>query len=104
MTSKDRIILQKISSNIDDVIRYVDGFTFEQFMTDKKTISACAFTVSQISELAKDISIRTQQGYPNIPWKNIRGMRIELVQLKLNIGTSVEDSTPTEAGIRNPHL
>ena len=27
---------------------------------------------------------------------------IELVQLKLNIGTSVEDSTPTEAGIRNP--
>ena len=30
--------------------------------------------------------------------------RIELVQLKLNIGTSVEDSTPTEAGIRNSHL
>ena len=29
-------------------------------------------------------------------------LNIELVQLKLNIGTSVEDSTPTEAGIRNP--
>jgi len=28
----------------------------------------------------------------------------ELVQLKLNIGTSVGDSTPTEARIRNPHL
>ena len=89
MTSKDRIILQKISSNIDDVIRYVDGFTFEQFMTDKKTISACAFTVSQISELAKDISIRTQQGYPNIPWKNIRGMRNKILHDYENIDLAV---------------
>jgi len=32
------------------------------------------------------------------------GTLSELVQLKLNIGTSVGDSTPTEAGIRNPHL
>ena len=38
------------------------------------------------------------------PCKWIVDKIIELVQLKLNIGTSVEDSTPTEAGIRNPHL
>ena len=37
-------------------------------------------------------------------FKSIDIWEIELVQLKLNIGTSVEDSTPTEAGIRNPHL
>lgn len=89
MTSKDRIILQKISSYIDDVIRYVDGFTFEQFMADKKTISACAFTVSQIGELAKDISISTQEEYPNIPWKSIRGMRNKIVHDYENIDLAV---------------
>jgi len=40
--------------------------------------------------------------------KNTKGIGLpqisELVQLKLNIGTSVGDSTPTEARIRNPHL
>ena len=34
MTGKDKIILQKISSYMDDVIQYVDGFTFEQFMAE----------------------------------------------------------------------
>lgn len=36
MTSKDRIILQKISGYIDDVAQYIHGLSFEQFMTDKK--------------------------------------------------------------------
>ncbi len=43
MTGKDRIILQKISTYIDDVTQYIDGFSFENFMADKKTISASAF-------------------------------------------------------------
>ncbi|MDD2556319.1 MAG: DUF86 domain-containing protein [Syntrophaceticus sp.] len=76
MKSKDRIILQKISSYIDDVAQYIHGLSFEQFMTDKKTISACAFTVSQIGELAKDISLSAHKEYSYIPWKSIRGMLI----------------------------
>jgi uncharacterized protein with HEPN domain len=56
MISKDRIILQKINTYIVDVVKYVDWFSFEKFKTDKKTISACAFSVSQIGELAKEIS------------------------------------------------
>lgn len=44
MTSKDRIILQKICIYINDVTQYVHELPFEQFMSDKKTISACAFT------------------------------------------------------------
>jgi len=47
MTNKDRIILQKTSDYICDVAQFIKGFSFEQFMNDKKTISACAFTVSQ---------------------------------------------------------
>lgn len=89
MTGKDRIILQKIISYIGDAIRYIDGVTFEQFMADKKTISACAFTVSQIGELAKDISINTQEKYSDIPWKSIRGMRNKIVHDYENIDLAV---------------
>jgi uncharacterized protein with HEPN domain len=89
MTGKDRIILQKIKAYIDDVIQYIYEYSFDQFMTDKKTISACAFTVSQIGELANDISLRTQEEYSYIPWKSIRGMRNKIVHDYENIDFTV---------------
>lgn len=46
MKSKDRIIIQKIIVYIDDVIQYVSGLDAKSFLDDKKTITACAFTVS----------------------------------------------------------
>jgi len=97
MTGKDKIILQKISGYISDVAQYVHGLPFEQFMTDKKTISACAFTVSQIGELAKDISLSTQEEYSYIPWKSIRGMRNKIVHDYENIDFAVLWGTITKS-------
>ena len=53
MKSKDRILIQKMIGYIDDIEKYVDGLQPKEFMDDKKTITACAFTVSQIGELVK---------------------------------------------------
>lgn len=97
MTGKDRIILQKISAYIDDVAQYVDGFSFEKFKTDKKTLSACAFSVSQIGELAKEISEDTQKLYADIPWKSIRGMRNKIVHDYENIDLAVLWGTVTKS-------
>jgi len=97
MTGKDRIILQKISTYIDDVTQYVDGFSFEDFMADKKTLSACAFSVSQIGELAKEISEDTQEKHDYIPWKSIRGMRNKIVHDYENIDLAVLWGTVTKS-------
>ncbi len=97
MTGKDRIILQKISTYINDVAQYVNGLPFELFMTDKKTVSACAFAVSQIGELAKDISISTQEEYTYIPWKSIRGMRNKIVHDYENVDFAVLWGTITKS-------
>ena len=97
MTSKDRIILQKASSYIGDVAQYIHGLSFEQFMTDKKTISACAFSVSQIGELAKEISEDTQEKHDYIPWKSIRGMRNKIVHDYENIDLTVLWGTITKS-------
>ncbi|MDO9535995.1 MAG: DUF86 domain-containing protein [Bacillota bacterium] len=97
MTSKDKIILQKISGYLDDVAQYIHGLSFEQFMTDKKTISACAFTVSQIGELAKDISLSTQEEHAYISWKSIRGMRNKIVHDYENIDFAVLWGTITKS-------
>ena len=56
MKSKDRIILQKIIGYINDIEKYTEGMQATDFLDDKKTITACAFTVSQIGELSKEIT------------------------------------------------
>lgn len=89
MKSKDRITIQKIINYINDVKKYVDNYTTEDFLEDKKTMTACAFTVSQIGELAKDISIETQEKYKDIPWQSIKGMRNKIVHDYENIDLAV---------------
>ena len=92
MTGKDRIILQKIIAYINDVAQYIDGFSFEDFMLDKKTLSACAFSVSQIGELAKEVSEDTQEKHNRIPWKSIRGMRNKAELLSCSKRVVIPDS------------
>ena len=79
MINKDKIILQKIIAYIEDVYQYVHGFDFDSFLKDKKTVSACAFTISQIGELASKLSENIQSANHDIPWKSIRGMRNKIV-------------------------
>ncbi len=89
MKSKDRIIIQKIISYIDDVEEYIKGLEAKMFFDDKKTITACAFTVSQIGELVNEVSEETMNVYEDIPWKSIRGMRNRIVHDYENIDLSV---------------
>ena len=89
MQSKDRILIQKIINYINEVKEYVDGMTTEKFLKDKKTITACAFSVSQVGELAKEISEETQAKYTNIPWQAIKGMRNKIVHDYENIDLAV---------------
>lgn len=89
MKSRDRIIIQKIIAYIDDIEKYVENMNAKDFLDDKKTITACAFTVSQIGEIVKEIEEETMKKYPIIPWSSIRGMRNRIVHDYENIDLSV---------------
>lgn len=89
MKSRDRIIIQKIINYIDDIEKYIDGLQAKDFLDDKKTITACAFTVSQIGELVKEVENETIEKYPTIPWNSIKGMRNRIVHDYDNVDLSV---------------
>ncbi len=89
MKSRDRIIIQKIINYIDDIEKYVEGLNAKDFLDDKKTITACAFTVSQIGELVKEICDETMEKYSTIPWNSIKGMRNRIVHDYENVDLSV---------------
>lgn len=56
MKSKEYIALQKMIEYIDKSIVYTEGYTFEEFCNDSKTVDATVFIISQIGELVKNIS------------------------------------------------
>lgn len=89
MQSKERIIIQKIIKYIDEIKEYTENLTSHEFLQDKKTMTACAFSVSQIGELSKEISEETQTKYNYIPWRAVRGMRNKIVHDYENIDLSV---------------
>ena len=89
MTDKDKIILQKIIGYIDDVSQYRKGLDADAFLQDKKTVSACAFAVSQIGELTKELTEELQTTSTAIPWRAIKGMRNRIVHDYENVDFTV---------------
>ena len=97
MTARDRIILQKMVGYAADAQEYVSNMNFESFMADKKTVSACAFAIGQIGELASNISEETQQSNDGIPWRSIRGMRNKIVHDYEHVDSAVLWGTITKS-------
>jgi len=75
MKEKDKIALQKMNKYVQEILSYTQGMNLDSFLEDTKTINASAFLIGQIGELVGQISEETQKNYPDIPWRNIKGMR-----------------------------
>lgn len=81
MDDKDRMVLIKIYKHITAVISYCESCaTFEDFQKDSMRVEACVFNLMQIGELAKTtLSDDIKGQIPQIPWKQIYGMRNRIV-------------------------
>ena len=79
MKSKDKIILEKILNYISEISGFIDGYSKEDFIKDKKTISASVFELGQIGELTSKISNELIEEYPNIEWRRLKALRNRIV-------------------------
>ena len=79
MKNKEYVSIMKMIEYIDRTIRYTNGYTFEEFCNDDKTIDATVFTISQIGELVKNISKETKEKYEKIEWNMIKGLRNRII-------------------------
>ena len=75
MEHRDRIILQKVLSEIDIAQEMMGGCTLEQFKGNEMLMRAVGMTVINIGELVKNLSDETRLAFPHIPWKAIAGFR-----------------------------
>ena len=79
MKSKDKIILNKVLKYIEELYDFINGYTYESFKKDKKTVNACVFNLNQIGELVTKISDETISENSEIEWRGLKSLRNRIV-------------------------
>ena len=77
---------REIGDYIQDVIdatskgmRFVKGVEYEDFIHDDKTVFAVIRAIEIIGEAVKNIPDDVKDKYPEIPWRDMAGMRNKLI-------------------------
>jgi len=71
--------LQDIADNLEKAERFVDGMDFEDFLKDEKTRYSVICALEIVGEASKKVPFPVRQRNPQVPWKDMAGMRDRLV-------------------------
>lgn len=71
--------IQDILQSIDKVVHYLEKITLTEFRKNELIIDAVVRNIEIIGEASKFIPTSIKDRYPNIPWKEMNGMRNVLI-------------------------
>lgn len=78
---KDRDLRDYINDLIEaceDILSFTRGMSYSDFVADKRTVNAVIRSLEVIGEATKKLPMSFRSAYPNIPWKQMAGMRDKL--------------------------
>ncbi len=74
-----KLYIEDILSAMESISFFIRDMDFEEFFSDDKTSSAVIRKLEIIGEAAKGIPDNIREQYPQIPWKEMAGMRDRLI-------------------------
>ena len=78
LSTKEKGIMLYIIKHCNRVEKKINNLSFEKFISNEDIKEIVSFNVLQIGELAKNLSPDFLKRYPQMPWKEIKGMRDRL--------------------------
>src|SRR3989344_5343502 len=76
---KEEAYLEDILESIERIERYIKDLKPMDFLESEVTQDGVMKRIEIIGEAVKHLSNKTKDKYPEIPWKNIAGMRDVLI-------------------------
>jgi uncharacterized protein with HEPN domain len=77
--------LHDITAAIERIEEFVEGMDLEAFKADDKTVSAVIRKLEIIGEAAKGVPLEIRSNNPNIPWREMSGMRDKLIHFYFGV-------------------
>ena len=84
---KDYIL--DIYNSTEEIEKFVEGFNFEKFQNDKKTIYAVVRAIEIIGEAIKNIPASVKSKHKEIPWRDAADMRNKLIHEYFGVNLKV---------------
>ena len=85
MTRTIALYVKDIIQNMADAEEFIQGLSFETFISDKKTFNAVVRSIEVIGEATKNIPQSICSRYHDIPWKEMAGMRDKLIHFYFGV-------------------
>lgn len=85
----NKLLLEDIFDSIDKILRYVNGFSLENFESDEKTIDAVVRNFEIIGEAANHLTNEYIANNTQIDWHKIIGFRNRLIHHYFGVDTEV---------------
>ena len=76
---RNKEYLKDIKDSIERVTSYTEGLTYDEFMKDNKTQDAVVRNLEVIGEATKNLSDSLRKKHPQIPWRDLTGVRDKLI-------------------------
>jgi len=79
MNKDDTVFLKHILDAIDLIESYLKNKSYEEFEENRMLQDAVIREIEIIGEATKNLSVEFRNKYPEIPWRQIAGMRDKLI-------------------------
>ena len=83
------IYLRDILDSFNNAHQFLEGLSYDDFIDDRKTISAVVRELEIVGEATKQIPAFIRKKYPEIPWSEMAGMRDKLIHFYFGVDMDI---------------
>ena len=84
-----RFYLRDIFTAMVAIQEFIEGMNFETFEADDKTASAVIRKLEIIGEATKNVPEEIRRKHPQVPWRQMAGMRDQLIHAYFGVDYSL---------------
>ena len=99
MIKNDNIYIEHIIDSLNKVLVYIKDLSLEEFESKTMVQDACIRQFEIVGEATKRITEELKEKNPDIPWKDMAGMRDKLIHDYIDIDIAIVFKTAKEDAV-----